>query len=93
METQDTVVVRPTIIERWIEADHPAVVDVPALEGGRTLLVFVDPEEAETFRSETGRFPPSEGFDLETVDLDGIRTITETWASGASHCAGWTRTC
>ncbi len=79
MEMQDTFGMTPTLIQRWIAADHPAVVDIPAEDGGRALLVFTDPERAETFRTETGRFPDSEGFEVEAVDLDGFRTIIDVW--------------
>ncbi len=77
-------VVTPTIIRR---VDHGArtltVIDVPEEETGeRALLVFMNPEQAETFRADTGSYPASEGFEVGAVDVDGLEVICQVWGFG-----------
>ena len=73
--------VTPTIIKRArLAEDKLEVVGLPDDETGeRALLVFMNPEQAETFRADTGRYPASEGFEVGNVDRDGLEAICEVW--------------
>jgi hypothetical protein len=81
---EDTIHVRPTIIRRVDYGERKlSVVDVPEQETGeRALLVFMNEEQAETFRADTGRYPASEGFEVGAVDLDGLEVICSVWGFG-----------
>lgn len=79
MEKQDVIRMAPTLIQRWVSADHPGVMDISAPDGHRAPVVFMNPEQAEEFRTETGAYPDSEGFEVEAVDTDGLSTVTELW--------------
>ena len=43
------------------------------------LLVFLNEEQAEAFRRETGRFPASEGFIAQATNLEGLKAIQLVW--------------
>ena len=78
-EMQETYMVTPHVIERWVIADKVEVAGVAQPSGaGRALLVFASEENAETFRTETGLYPASEGFEVVAVDLDGVRNLVRT---------------
>ncbi len=73
---EGTYNVTPHVIERWQIADAPEYVSVPDREhGGRGLLVFTNEEEAEAFRTATGKYPPGEGFEVVYVDHEGLRNL------------------
>lgn len=78
---EETIYVTPTIIRRVDRGERTlTVVDVPEEETGeRALLVFMNEDQAETFRAETGRYPASEGFEVGAVDLDGLEVICAVW--------------
>jgi hypothetical protein len=78
---EDTIYVTPTIIRRVSHAERTLeVMHVPEAETGeRALLVFMNPEQADTFRADTGRYPASEGFEVGAVDLDGLEAICAVW--------------
>ena len=73
--------VTPTIIKRIDLGERKlTVVDLPDQETGeRALLVFMNPEQAETFRADTARCPASEGFEVGNVSRDGLKAICEVW--------------
>jgi hypothetical protein len=76
---QDTIQVTPTLIRR-VRPDKIELADVPsALGEGRALLVFMNLEQAEAFRSETGCFPASEGFIAQATNLEGLKAIQLVW--------------
>ncbi len=76
-----TYVVTPTIIRRVDRGERTlTVIDVPEEETGeRALLVFMNEDQAEAFRADTGRYPDSEGFEVGAVDLDGLEVICQVW--------------
>jgi hypothetical protein len=72
----DEARIRLTLICR----DHGILelADFPAVGGGnRALLVFCDPERAENFRSATGAYPDSEGFEVWNVSQEKLREAVE----------------
>lgn len=70
------VVVTPTLIYRWVADRLPGFVDLPHPDHDENaLLIFMDPEQAEGFRSETGDYPADEGFEVRAVDLDAVRAV------------------
>jgi hypothetical protein len=52
---------------------------VPGKGGQRALLVFLNEEQAEAFRRETGSFPSSEGFIAQATNLEGLKAIQLVW--------------
>ena len=76
---QDTIQVTPTLIRRVLP-DRIEIADV-ASSGieERALLVFLNEEQAEAFRRETGRFPASEGFIAQATNLEGLKAIQLVW--------------
>ena len=78
---EDTFYVTPTIIKRVNHGERTlTVIGLPDDETGeRALLVFMSPEQADTFRADTGRFPASEGFEVGAVDRDGLEAICAVW--------------
>jgi hypothetical protein len=76
---QDTIQVTPTLIRRVLP-DRIEIADVPsAVAEGRALLVFLNEEQAEAFRRETGSFPSSEGFIAQATNLEGLKAIQLVW--------------
>src|SRR5215217_9121282 len=76
----DTYIVTPHIIERWVIADKVEMAAAPHPDGGESaLLMFTSDAAAETFRTETGKYPACEGFEVVAVDHDGLRNIIRTW--------------
>jgi hypothetical protein len=75
---QDTIQVTPTLIRRVLP-DKIEIADVPSADGQRALLVFIDDEQAEAFRRETGRFPAPEGFVAQATSLEGLKAIQLVW--------------
>jgi hypothetical protein len=75
------IYVSPTIIKRArLAEDKLDVVGLPDDETGeRALLVFMNPEQADTFRADTGSYPASEGFGVRKVNRDGLEAICEVW--------------
>jgi hypothetical protein len=78
----DTIQVTPTLIRRVLP-DKIQIADVPSTnaEGRseRALLVFLNEEQAEDFRRETGCFPASEGFVAQATNLEGLKAIQLVW--------------
>jgi hypothetical protein len=76
---QETIQVTPTLIRRVLP-DKIEIADV-ASSGAeeRALLVFLNEEQAEAFRRETGRFPASEGFVAQATNLEGLKAIQLVW--------------
>jgi hypothetical protein len=76
---QDTIQVTPTLIRRVLP-DKIEIADV-ASSGAeeRALLVFLNEEQAEAFRRETGCFPASEGFVAQATNLEGLKAIKLVW--------------
>ncbi len=79
-----TYVVTPTLIRRKRgEMVGIATVSAVGLEGSeRSLLVFMNEEQAETFRADTGCYPASEGFEVGAVDVEGLAAICAVWGFG-----------
>ncbi len=84
MTRADEFIVRPALISRKT-GERIELAGIPASTGERALLVFASPEQAETFRAETGRFSAEEGFNVRPADLDGLETVIEVW--GYKHVA------
>ncbi len=80
-EVEDTIYVTPTIIRRVNHGERTlTVINVPDEETGeRSLLVFMNEDQADAFRADTGRFPASEGFEVGAVDRDGLEAICAVW--------------
>ncbi len=79
----DTMQVTPALIRRYqaLPDGRIEMVSVPAQRGaGRALLLFMDEEQAETFRAETGTYPAEEGFIVEATSLEGLRAIVDAWS-------------
>ncbi len=78
---QDTIQVTPTLIRRVLPGKIQ-IADVPSEAAGaerRALLVFMNEEQAEAFRRETGCFPASEGFIAQATNLAGLKAIQLAW--------------
>ena|SRR5215210_5553234 len=81
---QDTYIITPHLIERWVIADKVEVVGIThpdtgeGIPGERALLVFASEEKAETFRRRWGLYPASEGYEVVAVDVDGLRNVIRT---------------
>ena len=75
---QETIQVTPTLIRRVLP-DKIEIADVPGEGGQRALLVFLNEEQAEAFRRETGSFPASEGFIAQATSLEGLKAIQLVW--------------
>ena len=86
---QDTIYLTPAIIKRVSHENKTlSVVSVPHEDSGQqALVVFMNEEQAETFRANTDRYPASEGFEVGTVDLEGLKAILAVW--GFEHVALW----
>ena len=82
---ENTIYLTPTIIRRVRrdEETHEPVLEVVNVphekSGGEALAVFMNPEQAETWRVEHGCYPASEGFDVVAVDEGGLKAISEVW--------------
>jgi hypothetical protein len=74
---EDLIHITPTIIRRVRHAERRLdVVAVPEQESGEQgVLVFMNRAQAETFRSDTGSYPVSEGFGVATVELEDLATL------------------
>ena len=70
----EEVRITPTTISRVVPGGPAQVASIPG-PNGKALLVFGSPAEAETFRSETGRFPEAEGFRITPADHDDVETL------------------
>ena len=81
--TEDTVYIRPTILCR-LDRGTLATVTADA-DDGRAMVVFRDEEEAERFRSATGRYPESEGFKPVTLSHKNLEDVLRM--HGCSHVA------
>jgi hypothetical protein len=88
-KVQGTIYLTPTIIRRVRREDRAlSVVSVRHEEsGGEPLVVFMNEEQAETFRANTGGYPTSEGFEVGTVDVEGLKAILAVW--GFPRVALW----
>ena len=75
---RDTIQVTPTLI-RLVLPGKIEIADVPGEGGQRALLVFLNEEQAEAFRRETGSFPASEGFIAQATNLEGLKAIQLVW--------------
>jgi hypothetical protein len=76
---QETIQVTPTLIRRVLP-DKIEIADVASsVAEGRALLVFLNEEQAEAFRRDTGRFPASEGFVAQATNLEGLKAIQLVW--------------
>ena len=86
---EGTIELTPTIIRRVRHEERKLqVVGVPHEEsGGEALVVFMNEEQAEAFRADTGSYPASEGFEVGAVDLEDIKAILAVW--GFEHVAVW----
>ena len=80
---ESMVRITPTLIFR-VASGRIEIVDV-LVDGERALLVFMNPEQAETFRRETGCYPESEGFKVSAVHPGGVQSIAE--AASLAHVA------
>jgi hypothetical protein len=78
---QDVIELTPTIIRRVRHEQRKLeVVSVPHEESsGEALLAFMNEEQAEAFRADTGSYPASEGFEVGAVDVEGIKAILAVW--------------
>jgi len=65
--------VMPTCMDRSMQA--AAVVEKP--EKGRALIVFRSEEEAEKYRSDTGKHPASDGWGPAALDLEDLANVLE----------------
>ncbi len=90
---EDTIYLTPTIVRRVRPCEDGrdvalGVLNVPHRETGEPMiLVFMNPEQAEAWRVEDGRYPTSEGFKVVAVDVEGLKAISEVW--GFAHVALW----
>ena len=75
---QDTIQVTPTLLRRVLP-NKIEIADVPSEGGQRALLVFLNEEQAEAFRRETGSFPAAEGFIAQATNLEGLKAIQLVW--------------
>ena len=69
--------IMPTLIRRT-RGEHMELLTVPAgatAGSERALLVFMNEEQAEAFRSETGVSPASEGYVAEATDLEDLKAM------------------
>jgi hypothetical protein len=69
--------IMPTLIYRAV-SDNVQIV-VLEHRGVESLLVFMSPEQAEAFRSDTDLYPGSEGFSVTTIGIAELRAIIEVW--------------
>ena len=76
---QDTIRVTPTLIRRVLPGEIEIADVSSACVEGRALLVFIDEEQAEAFRLETGCFPASEGYVAQATSLEGLKAIQLVW--------------
>ena len=75
--TEEWFRIMPTLIRRT-RGEHIELLTVPAGEpegSERALLVFMDEEQAETFRADTGACPATEGFVAEATDLEDLKAV------------------
>ncbi len=83
--------ITPTIIHRAYAGPDVAhefthgVATVEKPEKGRALIVFRSQEEAEKYRSATGKHPKEEGFRTATLDLEELGHVLEE--HGCTHVA------
>ena len=77
---EDTYIITPHVIERWVIADKVEVAGFLHPDNGEpVLLVFTNEAEAEAFRTHSGKYPASEGYTVEAVDHEGLRNIIRLW--------------
>jgi hypothetical protein len=75
--TEEWIRIMPTLIRRT-RGEHIELLSVPAGEpegSERALLVFMDEDQAEAFRAETGVYPASQGYVAEATDLEDIKAM------------------
>jgi hypothetical protein len=70
---ESAAMVMPTCMDRSTQA--AAVVEKP--EKGRALIVFRSEEEAEKYRSDTGKHPASDGWGPAALDLEDLANVLE----------------
>jgi len=70
---ESAAMVMPTCMDRSTQA--AAVVEKP--EKGRRLIVFRSEEEAEKYRSDTGKHPASDGWGPAALDLEDLANVLE----------------
>jgi hypothetical protein len=78
--TEEWIRITPTLIRRG-RGEHIELLTVPAGEpegSERALLVFMNEDQAEAFRAETGTYPASAGFVAEATDLEDLKAML--WA-------------
>ena len=78
--TEEWFRIMPTLIRRT-RGEHIDLVTVPAgdpEDSERALLVFMNEDQAEAFRAETGVYPASAGFVAEATDLEDLKALL--WA-------------
>ncbi len=80
---EDLVHITPTIIYRLDRGVIAAA--VVEHEDGRALCVFRSEEEAEKYRTSTGKYPESEGFKMVCVNHEALKTLLEL--HGCTHVA------
>jgi len=76
--------VMPTCMDRSMQA--AAVVEKP--EKGRALIVFRSEEEAEKYRSDTGKHPASDGWGPAALDLEDLANVLEMPDCTRRHAGG-----
>ncbi|MDP9476808.1 MAG: hypothetical protein M3R38_14170 [Actinomycetota bacterium] len=75
--------ITPTIIYRLDRGVIAAA--VVEHEDGRALCVFRSEEEAERYRTSTGKYPESEGFKVVCANHEALKTLLEL--HGCTHVA------
>ncbi len=71
----DTYVLTPTSIHRWLPGQDPEIMNVEAPDGSRAVVLLANPEAAESFRQNTGRFPADEGWRATVIDHEAIQIL------------------
>lgn len=73
----DPVVIRPTIIYKFVPDSKKLCAVVVEVEEGRAMIVFRNEEEIEKYRQETGQYPEEEGFKAVTLDHRALAEVLE----------------
>ena len=89
MAAADEVVIFPTVLYRIDRSTQATAVAEKPEEGqsasARALIVFRSEEEAEKYRSDTGKHPAVEGWAPVALDLEDLANVLE-W-HGCTHVA------